>query len=72
MKNNCPSTKNLSGKFTFSKNGTISGTLFIDGVALKEADLLNGLYYMNLHTNGANPNGGTYGGGEIRAQIEFQ
>lgn len=45
--------------------GSYSGTLFIDGVAIKEADLLNGMYYVNLHT-------AAYGGGEIRGQIKFQ
>ena len=59
-------------RFTFTKSGTISGSLFIDGTAIKEADLLNGMYYMNIHTNGINPNGGTYGGGEIRGQIKFE
>lgn len=61
-----------SGKFTFAKSGKLSGTLFVDGVVVKEADLLNGFYYMNIHTNGVNPNGGTYSGGEIRGQITFQ
>ena len=45
--------------------GSYSGTLYIDGVAIKEADLLNGMYYVNIHT-AAN------GGGEIRGQIVFQ
>jgi hypothetical protein len=54
-----------SGKFTFAKTGTLSGTFFVDGVVVKEADLLNGMYYINIHTN-------TYPGGEIRGQIEFQ
>ncbi len=54
-----------SGKFTFSKNGTLSGTLLADGVHVKEQDLLNGVYYMNIHT-------ATYPGGEIRGQIRFQ
>lgn len=45
--------------------GTYSGTLLIDGVTIKEDDLLNGMYYVNLHT-AANP------GGEIRGQIRFQ
>ena len=61
-----------SGKYTFAKTGTLSGTLLIDGVAVKEENLLNGQYYMNIHTNGINPNGGTYSGGEIRGQIRFQ
>lgn len=54
-----------SGKFTFAKTGTLSGTLLVDGVVVKENDLLNGQYYMNIHTN-------TYPSGEIRGQIRFQ
>jgi hypothetical protein len=40
--------------------------------------LLNGMYYINIHTNGINPASpnpppnNTYGGGEIRGQITFQ
>jgi hypothetical protein len=45
--------------------GSYTGTLFIDGAAIKEADLLNGMYYVNIHT-------ATYPGGEIRGQIVFQ
>jgi hypothetical protein len=45
--------------------GTYSGTLLVDGTVIKEQDLLNGLYYVNIHT-AANP------GGEIRGQIRFQ
>ena len=44
--------------------GKFSGTLFVDGVRVKEEDLLNGLYYINLHT-------ATYPGGEIRGQVHF-
>ncbi len=54
-----------SGKFTFAKTGTISGTLLADGVVVKEEDLLNGFYYMNIHTS-------VYPGGEIKGQIRFQ
>lgn len=54
-----------AGKFTFSQSGTISGTLLVDGVKVKEEDLLNGLYYINIHTT-PNPSG------EIRGQIRFQ
>ena len=53
-----------SGKYTFLKSGTISGTLLADGVAVKEQDILNGVYYMNIHTP-------AYPGGEIRGQITF-
>ncbi len=54
-----------SGKFTYAKSGTLSGSLLIDGVVVKEADLLNGVYYMNIHTT-------PFPSGEIRAQIKFQ
>lgn len=53
-----------SGKYTFLKSGTISGVLLADGVAVKEQDILNGVYYMNIHTP-------AYPGGEIRGQITF-
>ena len=45
--------------------GTYSGTLLADGIVVKEQDILNGVYYINLHT-------ATYPGGEIRGQIKFQ
>jgi hypothetical protein len=54
-----------NGKFTFAKTGTLSGTMLVDGVVVKENDLLNGMYYMNIHTT-------TFPNGEIRAQIKFQ
>lgn len=43
--------------------GTFSGTVLIDGVVFNEEDLLNGRYYVNIHT-------AMYSGGEIRGQIE--
>lgn len=45
--------------------GTYKGTFLADGVIVKEEDILNGMYYINLHT-AAFPNG------EIRGQIKFQ
>ena len=54
-----------SGKFTYSKSGSLSGTLLVDGTVIKENDLINGQYYLNIHTS-------TYPGGEIRGQITFQ
>ena len=54
-----------SGKFTYAKTGTITNNVLVDGSVIKEADLLNGMYYMNIHTN-------TYPNGEIRGQIVFQ
>jgi hypothetical protein len=54
-----------SGKYTYLKSGTLSGTLLADGVAVKEQDILNGVYYINIHTT-------VYPAGEIRGQIRFQ
>lgn len=45
-------------------SGTYAGSVVVDEIAIKETDLLNGLYYFNFHTP-LNP------GGEIRGQIEF-
>jgi len=53
------------GKYTFLRSGTLSGTLLADGVAVKEQDILNGVYYMNIHTP-------AFPGGELRGQIRFQ
>ena len=47
------------------RGGSYSGTFNVDGVVVKEENILNGLYYLNIHTK-------TYTGGEIRAQIRFQ
>ena len=44
--------------------GTFTNSVTVDEVAIKEVDLLNGLYYVNIHTP-INP------AGEIRGQIEF-
>jgi hypothetical protein len=49
----------------FPATGSYTGTLLVDGVVVKEENLLNGLYYVNIHT-------ATYPGGEIRGQIVFQ
>lgn len=54
-----------NGPYRFSKTGTISGTMQVDDVVIKEQDVLNGMYYLNIHTK-TNP------GGEIRGQIVFQ
>jgi hypothetical protein len=54
-----------NNKYNYLKSGTISGTLLADGVFVKEQDILNGMYYINIHTP-------AYPGGEIRGQIRFQ
>src|SRR5260221_3043512 len=46
----------------YGASGKFSGSLYVDEVLVKEQNLLNGLYYLNIHT-AANPNG------EIRGQI---
>ena len=50
---------------TFGATGKVSGTTLVDGVVIKELDLLNGMYYINIHTT-------AWPAGEIRGQIEFQ
>lgn len=59
-----PVVQTFSG-LTSAPSGTYSSSLLIDGVAIREVDLLNGLYYINIHT-------ATYPNGEIRGQIKFQ
>jgi hypothetical protein len=56
--------------FPAAQAGTYSGTVFIDGVVLKEEDLLNGFYYINIPT-ASNPISPTNPAqpGEIRGQI---
>jgi hypothetical protein len=45
-------------------SGTFSNSVLVDEINIKEAGLLSGLYYINIHTP-------TFPGGEIRGQIEF-
>lgn len=45
--------------------GRYAGTMQVDGFVVKEEDLINGMYYVNLHT-------AAFSGGEIRGQIRFQ
>lgn len=44
--------------------GTFSGKLLVDGVVVKEEDILSGVYYLSIYTS-------AYPGGEIRGQIKF-
>jgi len=61
---NAPIVQNFSG-YPSSQTGTYSGTFFVDGLVVKEDDLLRGGYYLNIHT-------ATNTGGEIRGQIVLQ
>ena len=51
-------------EFTPGTSGTANGTVKLDEVKLKEADLLGGKWYYNIHTK-------THPAGEIRGQVEF-
>ena len=65
-----PRGVNAGVKFDFTAplpkttSGTYNGSVMVDGTTIKEDSLLNGFYYVNIHT-------ATYPGGEIRGQIEF-
>jgi CHRD domain len=48
----------------YGTSGTYSGFVQVDGIIIKEEDILGGKYYINLHT-------AAYPGGEIRGQIDF-
>lgn len=59
-----PILQTFSG-FPIKAAGTHSGSVFMDGVVLKEEELLANKYYINLHTK-ANP------AGELRGQLTMQ
>ncbi|SEI37866.1 CHRD domain-containing protein [Dyadobacter sp. SG02] len=61
---NAPIQHDFFANFPRDLSGEYSNSVLVDGVKIKEAELLNGLYYFNIH-NVIRP------GGEIRAQIEF-
>ncbi len=50
--------------YSTATSGTYNGSLAVDGVVVKEEDILGGKLYVNIH-NAAFP------GGEIRGQITF-
>ncbi|MCX8019427.1 MAG: CHRD domain-containing protein [Chitinophagaceae bacterium] len=54
-----------SGRFTFARTGSLSGTLLADEVVVRERDILNGMLYVNIRTS-------AFPAGEIRGQIVFQ
>jgi hypothetical protein len=49
----------------FGASGSVSGRAFMDGIVLKEEELLGGKMYVNIHT-------AQFPGGEIRGQIVFK
>ena len=61
---NAPVVHDFSPLISKTTQGTFTNWVRVDETAIKEAGLLNGQYYFNLHTS-LNP------GGEIRGQIEF-
>jgi len=50
--------------FPHSATGTVTGTVKLDEVKLKETELLGGKWYFNIHTK-------KYPAGEIRGQVIF-
>jgi hypothetical protein len=50
--------------FTKGTSGSANGTVTLDEAKMKEADLLGGKWYYNIHTK-------THPAGEIRGQVEF-
>jgi len=60
----------------YPSSGTFSGSIFVDGVKIKEEDVIGGQYYVTLHTKTILPIAppGSYlfrWLGEVRAQIAF-
>jgi hypothetical protein len=55
----------VTSGFTAATSGSFTGSLFVDNAAVKESDLLNNKYYIQIRT-AAFPNG------QIRGQIDFR
>jgi len=54
----------VQGVVTTQRTGSITSSLFFDGVAVREQDLMNNKMYIDIHTV-------NFPNGEIRAQIIF-
>ncbi len=61
---NAPVVHGFTDKIQKTTRGNYSGSVLVDEVNIKEADLLAGKYYFNLHNS-------VYPAGEVRGQIEF-
>jgi hypothetical protein len=65
-------------KGLYPSSGSFTGSLLVDGVKIKESDLLNNLFYITIHTKTIlpavpSPSNLLYRWfGEVRAQIKFQ
>ena len=58
---NAPVLQGFSG-YKNTPSGSHSGSVIVDGLVIKEEDVLAGKLYVNIHT-------ATYPGGEIRGQL---
>lgn len=54
----------ITNYLSTQRNGQLSGKVTLDNVTMKQADLIAGKWYINIHT-ASHPNG------EIRGQIRF-
>lgn len=57
--------QNFATLFTTTPSGSFSTSFVLNGTTQTEADLLGGLWYVNIHT-------ANHPGGEIRGQIELK
>lgn len=61
---NAPIKHGFTDLIPKTTSGTFTNAVKVDGVAIVEESLLQGLYYINIHTP-------KFPGGEIRGQLEF-
>lgn len=61
---NAPVVYDFTSLITHTNSGSVTDSVHVDNIAIKEDSLLAGFYYFNVHS-------AKYPGGEIRGQIEF-